>query len=258
MSTTSKSPLVLALSSTLALLTGACLTDNPTPRHPASQPEPAPAAAAPPPAAPGVKQTCGGKTRRAADGLVDDLEDGNNQAAPAGGRDGYWFSTKAERAVIKSPAGDFKPEAGGPTGSKQTVHFSGKTAYEDQWGAAVGLGFLTSGGFYDASKYAGIGFRIKSAKPNANVRVKLPDAASHPDGGQCKAQCWNSFGKELILTTEWQDVSLMWSELQQQPDWGDPRPPGIDATKLRNVEWAVYPGVEFDVMIDDIHFLECE
>jgi hypothetical protein len=258
MSSSSKSPLPFVWCSTLALAAAGCLTDNPPPRHPPPAPPPPVAAAPVPAAAPSVAQSCPGKTRRAADGLIDDLEDGNNQAAAAAGRDGYWFASKADHATIKIPAGTFKPSAGGPTGSKQTAQFAGKTAYEDPWGAAVGVGFLASNGFYDASKYAGIGFRIKAAKPNSNVRLKLPDASSHPDGGLCKAQCWNSFGKELVLSADWQDVSLMWSELTQQPDWGEPRPPSIDPKKLRNVEWSVYPGVEFDVMIDDIHFLECE
>jgi hypothetical protein len=164
---------------------------------------------------------------------------------------------RAPHATIGVPGNEFRVSDGGPAGSKKAAHFAGKTDVADIWGASLGGNFL-GGGFYDASKYAGIGFRIKAAKPNSNVRLKLPDANSHPDGGLCKAQCWNSFGKELILSTEWQDVSLMWSELGQQPDWGEPRPPSIDTKKIRNVEWAVYPGVEFDVMIDDVHFLECE
>jgi endoglucanase len=246
------------LLTTLTALSGGCLTDNPPPRH-APLDSGAPKAPGYTPAPePVVQKTCAGKTRRAADGLIDDLEDGNHQAAAQGGRDGYWFTTKADHAAIKVPAGNFMPFAGGPPGSKQTVQFVGKTAYEDNWGAAVGLGFLASGAFYDASKYAGIGFRIKAGKPNFNVRVKLPDGASHPDGGLCKTQCWNAFGKELILSTEWQDVTLTWSELTQQSDWGEPRPPSIDPKKLKNVEWAVYPGVEFDLTIDDVHFLECE
>lgn len=256
-----KTSLPFVLFSALALTTVGCLTDNPAPRHPPAPPPDSGAPKAPGYTAipePVVKKTCAGKTRRAADGLIDDLEDGNNQAAAAAGRDGYWFASKADRAVVNVPAGEFKPSAAGPSGSKHAVHFAGKTAYEDQWGAAVGMGFLASNGFYDASKYAGVGFRIKSAKPNSNVRLKLPDAASHPEGGQCKAQCWNSFGKELILSTDWQDVSLLWSDLQQQPDWGEPRPPSIDASKIRNIEWTVYPGVEFDIVIDDVHFLECE
>lgn len=253
--------LPFALSTTFALVTTGCLTDNPAPRHAQRPPEssgapPAPAHTAAP--EPVVKQTCAGKTRRASDGLIDDLEDGNHQAAALGGRDGYWFTSKADNATITVPAGAFQPQPGGPSGSKQMVHFAGKTEHKDQWGAVVGVGFLASGAFYDASKYAGIGFKIKGSKAGLNVRMKVPDEASLPEGGLCKAECWNSFGKELILTTEWQDVALQWSELTQQPDWGAPRPPQVNPAKIKNVEWSVYPGVEFDFTLDDIHFLECE
>lgn len=253
------SALPFTLASTLAL--AGCLTDNPAPRHPQ---EPPPTSGAPPVPAytaapePVVKQTCAGKTRRAADGLIDDLEDENGQAAALGGRDGYWFTSKADNATIAIPAGAFKPEAGGPPGSKLTTHFAGKTEYKDPWGAVVGVGFLASGALYDASRYAGIGFKIKGSKAGLNVRLKVPDEASLPEGGLCKAECWNSFGKELILTTEWQDVALTWSELTQQSDWGAPRPPQVNPAKIKDVEWALYAGVEFDFMVDDVHFLECE
>jgi hypothetical protein len=53
-------------------------------------------------------------------------------------------------------------------------------------------------------------------------------------------------------------VALQWSELTQQPDWGVPRPPQVNRAKLKNVEWALYSGVEFDFTLDDVHFLECE
>jgi hypothetical protein len=255
-----KSPLSYVIGSVLALATSGCHTDNPTPRHPGEPPAtsgapPVPAYTAVPESV--VKQTCAGKTRRAADGLIDDLEDGNHQVVALAGRDGYWFTSKAPSATIKIPVGDFKPVAGGPAGSKQMAYFSGTTAYKDSWGAVIGVGFLASGGFYDASKYAGIGFKIKGSKAGLNVRLKLPDAASLPEGGLCK-ECWNSFGKELILTSEWQDVALQWSELTQQPDWGVPRPPQINPAKLKNAEWSLYPGVEFDFNVDDVHFLECE
>ena len=50
----------------------------------------------------------------------------------------------------------------------------------------------------------------------------------------------------------------MWSELTQQSDWGNPRPPMIDAHKLKDVEWQVWPGADFDLWIDDVHFLACQ
>ena len=203
-----------------------------------------------------VPPTCKNGTKAAATGLIDDFEDGNDKPAAAGGRTGSWWIGKADHAVITLPKGPVKPSAGGPEGSKFALHFVGKTDNADTWGAAVGVNFLPTG-FYDASKYAGIAFKIKSAKPNLDVRLKILDSNTHPEGGVCK-DCFNAFGRELILGTEWKDVSLMWSELTQQSDWGNPRPPMIEPTKLHDMEWQMWPGNEFDVWIDDVHFLECQ
>jgi hypothetical protein len=237
----------------------ACLTDPEEARYPeaAAEPEPEPApvrALAPEPA---IAKACSGGTRRADDGLIDDLEDGDGRAAALGGRTGYWWVAKADRASVTVPSGAFAPSDGGAAGSKKGVRFAGKTDAQDQWGAAVGLNFIESGTFYDASKYAGVGFRIKATKPNLAVRVKLPDVNTHPDGGACKGTCWNSFGKDLVVGPDWQDVVVTWGELSQQPDWGNPRPPAVTTTKIKNVEWAVNQGVEFDVFLDDIHFVVC-
>jgi len=237
----------------------ACLTDPEEARYPT--PEQAPESE-PPPARvlspePAVAKTCASAIRRAADGLIDDLEDGDGRAAPFGGRTGYWWVAKADHAVVTTPASGFAVSDGGAEGSKKGVRFAGKTDSQDQWGAAVGVNFLESGSFYDASKFAGIAFRIRASKDNLNVRVKLPDVNTHPDGGVCKTGCWNAFGKELVVGPEWQNVVVTWAELGQQPDWGAPRPPAITASKLKNIEWAVNQGVEFDIVIDDIDFIEC-
>ncbi|HEY3497095.1 MAG TPA: carbohydrate binding domain-containing protein [Polyangiaceae bacterium] len=199
--------------------------------------------------------TCPSGTKPAADGLIDDFEAAQTPAL--GGRTQSWWVAAADRAKIEFPGKTFMAADGGPTGSKKALHFKGQTSNDDAWGAAVAVNFLPSG-FYDASKYSGIAFKIMSAKPNFNVRLKIPDTASHPDGGQCKKECWNSFGKELIVGTEWQDVVLMWSDLKQQPDWGDTRPPAITPGKLRDAEWTVYPGQEFDFWVDEIRFVECK
>ena len=199
--------------------------------------------------------TCPNGTKPAADGLIDDFE--SDKSPALGGRTEAWWVASAEHAQITLPGKTFKPAEGGPPGSKKAVHFVGQTSNDDMWGAAVGVDFLKSA-FYDASKYAGIAFKIMSAKPNFNVRVKLADAATHPEGGQCKKQCGNAFGKELVVEPSWLDVVLMWSDLKQQPDWGDVRPEAIGRDKLRNVEWGVYPGQAFDFWVDDVHFIECK
>lgn len=251
-----------------ACLVAACASDAPP--KTAAAATAAPVAAAPPadakpvdtspiadPVA-NVPPTCTHGTKPADHGLIDDLEDGNAQAALLDGRNGSWWVGKAEHATISIPAGAVKPSEGGPPGSKRGMHFVGKTDASDPWGAAVGVNFLASGAFYDASKYAGIAFKIKSAKPGLDVRLKVNDVNTHPDGGRCTKECFNAFGRELILGTDWKDVSLMWSELTQQSDWGNPRPPMIDAKQLKDVEWQVWPGGDFDIWVDDVHFLACQ
>jgi hypothetical protein len=240
----------------------ACAGDPPPhPSTPTPTPPPTPAAIDTSPIADPVAKvppTCAHGTKPAATGLIDDLEDGNAQAAALDGRNGAWWIGKADHAKISIPAGAVKPSAGGSPGSKHGMHFAGTTDNADPWGAAIGVNFLASGGFYDASKYAGVTFKIKASKPSLDVRLKILDVNTHPDGGRCKKECFNAFGRELILGTEWRDVSLMWSELTQQSDWGDPRPPMIDAQKLKDIEWQIWPGTEFDIWIDDVHFLECQ
>jgi len=242
----------------VVLAAPACLTD-PEVRHPEPEPELAaePAPTRVPSAVPEVAKTCPGSTRAAADGLIDDLEDGDSRSANAGGRTGYWWIAKADHALVTTPAGAFAPSDGGVEGSKKSVRFAGKTDSGDQWGAAVGVNFLESGGFYDASKYAGVAFRIKASQPNTNVRVKLPDVSTIPEGGLCGTSCWNSFGKELMVGPEWQDVVVTWTELAQQPGWGNPRPPSVTVSKVKDIEWAVNQGVDFDIVVDDVRFVEC-
>ncbi len=226
----------------------------PEPLHPVAtaidtSPIPDPVASVPP--------SCAHGTKPAADGLIDDLEDGNTLVQPLAGRDGSWWMGKADHATISIPSGELQPSEGGAPGSKLGMHFAGKTNPSDSWGATLGVTFLKAG-FYDASRYAGIAFKIRSAKPNLDVRLKVLDTNTHPDGGACAKECWNAFGRELILGTEWRDVTLMWSELTQQSDWGDPRPPMVEASKIKDVEWQIWPATEFDIWVNDVRFLACQ
>lgn len=243
------------------LVTG-CLTDMPTPPTPKA---PVEERKPPPPAAP-VKpelavevpplKKCPTGVAPAADGLVDDFEDNDAQLALSAGRTGYWWVAKADNATVSVPGTDFKTAEGGPEGSKKAVHFAGETAAKDPWGAAVGVNFLGSG-FYDASKYVGLSFKIKASAAGLSVRLKLPDVNTHPDGGVCQ-DCWNAFGKDLELTDQWQTVQVLFEQLEQQPSWGKPRPSTITSSKIKNVEWAVDKGTSFDFWLDDIQFLDCK
>src|SRR4051812_10063321 len=196
--------------------------------------------------------------RPADDGAIDDLEDPNNQITKSGGRDGYWWSA----ADPKGSTIEMQTTEPGAGGSELAMHISGTTVpgkpEEDAWGVQLGVNFVSQGMFYDASKYAGIAFKAKVA-PNSTrkARFKIADINTHKDAGICTA-CWNHFGKDLTMTTEWKEYQVTFAAADQEPGWGDPRPAAITPSKLIALNWQVGPGQSYDIWIDDVTFLDCQ
>jgi len=194
------------------------------------------------------------------DGALDDLEDNNNQITKTNGRDGYWWSA----ADPKGSKIDMQVAEPGFGGSELAVHITGKTvpgkAEDDAWGVLLGMNFVGQDVLlYDASKYAGIAFKAKVGTPDSAraVRLKIADVNTHKDAGICKT-CWNHFGKDLTLTTEWKEYRVSFSGAEQEPGWGDPRPQAVTPSKLVGLNWGIGPGNTYDIWIDDITFLDCE
>jgi hypothetical protein len=212
---------------------------------------------------PGKLVGCPGKPVPAVDGLIDDFEDGNNQVALMGERDGYWY-TAADKlgSKVTSPSESFQPAEGGANGSAMAVRVAGHTvaAGDQAWGVEFGSNLLMAQDqFYDASRYVGISFRAKAAgKGIKTVRVNVTDVNTHPNGGVCTA-CYNHFRKDVNLTGEWKEYRVLFRELEQRPGWGSPRPEHVTPEKLVSVTFAV-GGVDadFDVWVDDLQFLECK
>lgn len=207
-------------------------------------------------AAPVLKQ-CAGAVVDAPNGLIDDFEDGNTTTAAIAGRGGYWWKSA-------DPMGSyFGPEEWGPMpeGGSLALHPLGETVKStdpDAWGAQLG-GNLVGSGFYDGSAYVGIAFRIRVAEGSTRqIRFQLADVNTHPSGNVCSKGCWNHFGKDLMLTTEWQDMKLLFSDLRQEEGWGNPRPPSVTPASLFSVGFKVKSGSKFDFFIDDVRFLGCE
>ncbi len=203
-------------------------------------------------------KSCRTGTRRADDGTIDDFEDGDMQLSLEGGRDGYWWPKKDQAGSTIEPT-PFGPSDGAGDGSEMAMHASGKTATGDgAWGAGFGVNLVGQGTFYDASKYAGISFRAKVGPgASTSVRFKIGDVNTHADGHICKG-CWNHFGKDLILTTEWREYKVLFSDVRQEPYWGDPRPLSVTPTKLVSIDWSIGPGRTYDVWVDDVAFLDCK
>jgi hypothetical protein len=219
------------------------------------------------PSAPNVADAklprCAGKAVPAIDGLIDDFEDGNSQVAIMAERDGYWWvSTDKLGTKVTDPPEGFRPSDGGANGSAMAARVVGHTvAGGDQaYGVEFGGNFLSAQSeTYDASRYVGITFKAKApGKGIKSLRFNVTDVNTHPDGAVCTA-CWNHFRKDLNLTQDWKEYRILFSELQQRPGWGSPRPDHVTPKKLIAATFAV-GGVDsdFDIWIDDLQFLECK
>lgn len=185
------------------------------------------------------------------DALIEDAEDGDHRILVREGRGSYWYtSVDAEGSTIE-PIGPFKMGAPGRAGSKHAARIKGQMASAG-WSvyASMGFGLADPSGPYDASKYAGVTFW---AKGPGRVRFKMPDAYTAPGGGNCK-DCYNDFGIELALTSEWERYTIPFSWLSQQPGWGDPRPE-VDASSIYGLQWQVGSrGKAYEVWVDDVAF----
>lgn len=216
-----------------------------------------------PPGATGVPDSeikvCRAGTVAAADGLIDDFEDANTQGQLLEGRDGYWWPKKDDVGSTFGPD-PFAPSEGGADGSAMAMRGSGRTSSApNAWGAGFGVNFLSqkTGALYDASKHAGIAFKARvDEKSTRHVRFKIGDVNTHADAGICKT-CWNHFGKDLTLTPKWKTYTVLFSEAQQEPFWGDPRPAVVTPSKLVAIDWSIGTGQDFDVWIDDLTFVDC-
>jgi endoglucanase len=193
-------------------------------------------------------------------GLLDDGEDGNNQNVVGADRGGYWYTFRDKRGTTVEPAagedgGTFAMSPGGH-GSKLAARYHGKIGRGAPLFAGLGMNFVDPKAAYDATKYAGIAFWARrDASSTGKVRLKLPDVDTDPEGGVC-TECFNDFGADLNLTTDWQLYVFPWAALKQMPYWGNPRKQSIVPAKLYGVQFQVnVPSAAYDIYVDDLQFV---
>lgn len=202
-------------------------------------------------------KVCKNGVRLAADGLLDDFEDGNTQLMELDGRNGYWWKAHDPDGSTIGPE-DSTPRPEGVNGS-MALYMTGQTASaEGAWGVNFGANFTNEKTTYDASKYAGIVFKAK-AGPNSTkkVRFKIGDVNTHQDMGVC-TNCWNHFGKDIELTEDWKQYTVLFSEVRQAPGWGDPRPPSLTPAELYSFDFSIDKSATFEIWVDDVAFVECK
>src|SRR5690606_17290411 len=89
------------------------------------------------------------------------------------------------------------------------------------WGAGLTAELNASGEIrssYDASDYIGISFWARAAG-SLPVRFMVADGNTDADGGVC-SNCFDHFGADITLGTDWRRYTFTWWQLAQQ-GWGD-------------------------------------
>jgi len=220
-----------------------CASSTPAPATPA--PEAAPAAPPEGAAASAGAASC-------ANPQLDDLEDGDSRSATVDARGGHWFTFKDSTGTTLSPDGAFQPADSGSK-SAHAAHISGKLGASGVVYAGVGFHLTDPTAPYDLSKASGICFDTKGS---GSARVKLPDIDTAPEGKICKS-CYNDFGADFALPADWKEQCFKFSELTQQPGWGEPHP-ALSTSKVFTVQWQVATsGADYDLWLDNIR-LTCD
>jgi hypothetical protein len=122
------------------------------------------------------------------DDLISDFK-ADNSLQPADGRQGGWYTYGDPMGQFATPTGyDIDSAMGGPCSGAGSLHV--KATGFAEWGAATGVDFkpraqLEGGASpkmtYDASKYKGVAFWIKSAAPLEGIQVSFPDLYTDGD-----------------------------------------------------------------------------
>jgi hypothetical protein len=140
-------------------------------------------------------------------------------------------------------------ESGGALSTSMAAHVSatGVTA-PTAGGFGAGFGF----GMKDAteacagiSAFDGVSFWAKGtagANDALTFQAVLAATQAVADGGDCTANCYNHPSKTVTLTADWQQFTVLWSELT-----GTNRVDGI----ILGLNW-ITPGPAFDIWIDEV------
>jgi hypothetical protein len=134
---------------------------------------------------------------------------------------------------------------------------------------------------FDISAYKGIVFWGKATTTDAgdagalDLKVQLPDTDTDPRGGVCNgaaagasdlsdtSQCYNSYAVHEMVTGDWQRFTVMFGDLQIDPNFGYQNPAPWDGKKVYGINWQGQKnsvpdaGAEtVDFWIDDVYFIQ--
>jgi hypothetical protein len=185
--------------------------------------------------------------------LIDDMIDGNTDILRIQNRDGYW-SNADDGTLIYSmvpPTGEFEMTSIVDSKGARWVASQEGSLYVD-WGWMFGFKFHWNGSDYDAGAYQGIRFSIVSpttpAGGSIDVRVEITNAELEVS---CGSSCYAYYGKTIQLTSEWQNIDVLWAELTPRRAITAPFNP-----RHVRVVWVIFPsGDDALIEIDSVRFI---
>ena len=193
------------------------------------------------------------------DAIIEDGENGDDQIVVVEGRAGYIYTYADELGTTIEPAADqFALGWPGAHKSRSAINIKGILAQGEAY-AGFGFAMTEPAGGYDVSKYKGVSFLAKAGEGSAiAVRFKIPDGNTDPTAGVC-TECYNDFGVDFALTTQWTRYTVMFSDLHQEDGWGSPTPAALDTKGIRGMQFqTAQAGKDYDLWVDDISFVGCE
>lgn len=196
-------------------------------------------------------------------GMISDGENSPNQTNVVKGRGGYWYTFVDKAGSSVTPmageqGGTFAMTDGGANGTKKAARMHGRVGMGEIVYAGMGLNFVDPKGQYDASAYKGVSFWAKKQGGTGNVRLKVPDVNTEPDGKVC-SECFNDFGMDLVLTEQWQQYVIPFDAMKQMKGWGNPIKSNIEPKTIYGMQWQVNEkGADFDIWVDEVQFTGCE
>lgn len=134
------------------------------------------------------------------------------------------------------------------------VHASATAAHPES--ASVSLSIPQAGLTDDMSRSKGVSFRIKGSIPilfqaqSAGVVPIASGGSCDPDAGSC----WNAHEKELALTPDYVDVTILWDDLAQT--WGtDTNTVVLYPSDILLLSWIIPKEVAGEFTIDAIKLI---
>jgi hypothetical protein len=200
-------------------------------------------------------------------GLVDDMDDNNNQ----NNWGGYWYTYddlgssgdsyvvpwSAARWVASgqpTPEQMFFMQSPGRTGSGYAARMTGYVTTTFQYGfIGMGTSFLDPKAPVDLSSCTGIKFWQKG--DGRTYRMKI--SSSHPNFLQGESD--NHYGYAFVSNTNWTQMDILMTSLTQEPYWGTSvvRSDALSMATDIQFQTVNQPHTSIDLWIDEIEFYGC-